>query len=310
MKRIILALLHVILLTGFLNAQQSQLMINSGDKGVYLMHEVAAKENYYSIGRLYNVNPKELASYNDLDMSKGLSVGQALKVPLGKTNFSQTTNGKGTPVYYKVGEKEGLYRVSVNSNKASLDNLRKWNNLSSDNITSGSLLIVGYLIGGEAETVVTKVETKPELPSEKLSEEKSTIGVINQEGIKDEPVAPKAVKMVSNNTSNGNGGYFKSHFDAQVKSTPVKHDQTVTSGIFKTASGWQDLKYYMLIDKVEPGTIVKIINPSNNKSIYAKVLGEMSGIRQNQGLDIRISNAAATALEIADTDKFIVKVNY
>ena len=36
----------------------------------------------------------------------------------------------------------------------------------------------------------------------------------------------------------------------------------------------------------------------------------MSGIRQNQGLDIRISNAGAAALEITEQDKFIVKVNY
>jgi hypothetical protein len=48
----------------------------------------------------------------------------------------------------------------------------------------------------------------------------------------------------------------------------------------------------------------------NNKIIYAKVLGEMSGIRQNEGLNIRISSAGASALEIAEQDKFIVKVNF
>jgi hypothetical protein len=35
----------------------------------------------------------------------------------------------------------------------------------------------------------------------------------------------------------------------------------------------------------------------------------MSGIRQNAGLGIRISNAAASVLEIPDTDKFVVRVN-
>jgi hypothetical protein len=44
--------------------------------------------------------------------------------------------------------------------------------------------------------------------------------------------------------------------------------------------------------------------------VFAKVLGEMTGIRQNQGLEVRISNAAASALNISETDKFIVKVNY
>jgi hypothetical protein len=40
------------------------------------------------------------------------------------------------------------------------------------------------------------------------------------------------------------------------------------------------------------------------------VLDKMSGIRQNQGYTIRVSNAAATALNISDTEKFVVRVNY
>ena len=84
----------------------------------------------------------------------------------------------------------------------------------------------------------------------------------------------------------------------------------VTSGMFKTTSGWVDSKYYLLIDGVQPGTIIKITNPANNKFIYAKVLGEMSSIKLNDGLNIRISSAAVSALEITDPDKFIVKVNY
>jgi hypothetical protein len=36
----------------------------------------------------------------------------------------------------------------------------------------------------------------------------------------------------------------------------------------------------------------------------------MSGIMQNAGYDVRISNAAASALDISDTEKFIVRVNY
>jgi hypothetical protein len=105
-------------------------------------------------------------------------------------------------------------------------------------------------------------------------------------------------------------GYFKSSFEQQVKINPAIKNETVTSGIFKTISGWQDTKYYLLMDGVQPGTIIRIINPDNNKMVYAKVLGEMSGIRQNEGLNIRISNAAASALQIQEPDKFIVKVNY
>jgi hypothetical protein len=105
-------------------------------------------------------------------------------------------------------------------------------------------------------------------------------------------------------------GFFKSHFEQQIKTSPITKEETVTSGIFKTTSGWQDAKYYLLIDKVSPGTIVKVVNPANYKTVFVKVLGEMSGIRQNEGLNIRISNAAASVLGITEQDKFILKVNY
>ena len=95
-----------------------------------------------------------------------------------------------------------------------------------------------------------------------------------------------------------------------MKLKPAKKNLTVTSGVFKTTSGWNDAKYYLLIDGVESGTIVRITNPVNNKIVYAKVLGEMTGLVHNEGLDIRISNAAASILEINDDDKFILKLNY
>ncbi len=75
-------------------------------------------------------------------------------------------------------------------------------------------------------------------------------------------------------------------------------------------SGWQDGKYYLLINGVEPGTIVKLTNPTNSKTILAKVLYSMDKVRANQGVDIRISDAAASTLAVNETDKFVLKVNY
>src|SRR5688572_13326955 len=111
---------------------QNQLLVQHNEQGLFLVHKVVAKENYYSIGRLYNVTPKEIESFNGIDMNKGLAVGQLIKIPLNASNFNQTT-GKGRPVYYTVGQKEGLYRVSQNNNDVLMANLRKWNKLSSDN---------------------------------------------------------------------------------------------------------------------------------------------------------------------------------
>ena len=107
-------LLAIILFCCSVVFAQNELVVQSGDKGLYLNHTVSPKENFYSVGRLYNVPPKEIAAFNGLDMTHGLTIGQSLKIPLTAANFSQTTT-KGRPVYYVVGQNEGLYRVSVHN---------------------------------------------------------------------------------------------------------------------------------------------------------------------------------------------------
>jgi hypothetical protein len=200
-----------------------------------------------------------------------------------------------------------------------LANLRNWNNISDNEVKEDTKLIIGFLKSKEmpsvtiaskpkTEEVVEKTEEKPVIKTEEKPIEKIVEKPVVKTG--PEKVIEKPIIKTEEKTAGSNNGFFKVHFDQQIKSNPISKSETVTSGIFKTTSGWQDSKYYLLIDKVSPGTIVKVINPTNNKAVFAKVLGEMSGIRQNEGLNIRISNAAASVLDIAEQDKFIVKVNY
>src|SRR5258705_9697361 len=101
MKKFFLSFLFLMFGAHFLCAQKADLLIKSSDKGLYLEHKVVAKESFYSVGRLYNVSPKSIASFNKLDMTKGLFIDQKIRVPLTDTNFTQNGN-KGTAVYYKV----------------------------------------------------------------------------------------------------------------------------------------------------------------------------------------------------------------
>lgn len=301
-------------------------MVKSSDKGLYLDHKVVAKETYYSIGRVYNIHPKSIAAFNKLDMNKGLNIDQKIRIPLLDTNFTQTGN-TGVPVYYKVGENEGLMSVSKKNNNVLLANLRLWNNLTSDMLKKDDKLIVGFLQSKEMKNISVNVNPVPDPPVVKTAEKKNpateeTGDITKKEEKKIAEAEEKSEKkeekkevlpVVTTETKKPlieGQGYFKNHFEQQVRVLPVSKSETVTSGIFKTSSGWEDAKYYMLIDKVQPGTIIKIINPTNNKIVYAKVLGEMAGIRQNEGYQVRISNAAAAVLEITEQDKFIVKINY
>ncbi len=322
MKSTVLLICIIILTSSALQAQINELLVKKGDKGLYLDHKVTPKENFYSIGRLFNVHPKHIASFNSLDMTKGLSIGQIIRIPLTDTNFNQKTE-KGLPVYYITGNSENLYRVSTNNNNVLIEKLRQWNHLSNDKLATGSKLVVGFFVSNQAPAVAVANPQKPETVNKNNQEsnkEAAKNEVINKpepkkEEIKQEKEQPQKTGEVIQikeevKAQNSAQGYFKSLFEQQIRQQPITKEQTVTSGIFKTASGWSDAKYYLLMDGAEPGIIVKITNPANNKIIYAKLLGEMNGLKQNQGLNIRISNAAASALDITETDKFIVKLNY
>ncbi|RYY39924.1 MAG: LysM peptidoglycan-binding domain-containing protein [Chitinophagaceae bacterium] len=312
-----------------LTAFCQELLVNSNEKGLFVVHTVAPKENFYSVGRLFAISPKDIAAFNNLDMTHGLTIGQAVQIPLTAANFSQASGAQGRPVLYVVGEKEGLFRVSQKNGKVTMADLRKWNHLGSDAISTGQKLIVGYLKGAQPAPAAGSSQPAPAPtpatlpPVVEAPAPRRDSPVVNPPATTERPAADTtAVKPVQvvptpapasqpprTAVKDGQGGAFRAQYEQQARGGTSK-DATVTSGIFKTASGWQDMKYYLLLDGAEPGTLVKVTNPANGRSIYAKVLGGMSGIRQNQGYDIRISNAAASVLEAGDHEKFSVRIQY
>ena len=323
----------------FLTAQNKELVAEGSSPVLYVTHTIQPKENYYSIGRMYNVSPKELAPFNKLDFEKGLSLGSAIKIPLTQNNFIQNGSANNNealiPVYHVVEPKEGLYRVSVTYNKVPLEQLKKWNHLSSDAVSSGTKLIVGYLkvdkqqsaFAKNAPIVSNEVATvkednsktkKPDTPKEILIKNADTVKT-PASAIKDKPAEKDKIVSASatsnaNSTSairtsiNFNGGSFKSLYDAQSRGKTSITESGI-SGVFKSTSGWQDGKYYCFHNHAEPGKIIKVTNNANGKSVYAKVLDLIPDINQNSGLVLHISNSAAEELGVTG-NKFDCSINY
>jgi hypothetical protein len=281
---------------------------------------------------MYNVPPKELALFNKLPLDKGLAIGQTIRVPLTKENLLQSGNAAtdeaSFPLYYTVADKEGLYRISLNHNKVGMEELRKWNNLVNDNLTTGTPLIVGYLKVKKAASQLVLSQKremidyakKPDvnpgppdvydgpLPPVKNNDNKIPTVPIDpplppKPVQKNEPILPVITKGTGDNF---NGGIFKELYESQ-KGNLVK--ESGTAGVFKSTSGWEDGKYYCLHNAAAPGTIIQVTNQETGKSIYAKVLDAMPDIKQNAGLIIRISNAAAEILGVGE-NKFVCTNSY
>lgn len=343
MKRLLILIFSLPLLA---TAQNKALVIEGISPNLYINHTVAPKENYYSIGRIYNISPKEVAPFNNMVLESGLSLGQKLKIPLSASNFLQTENAAPDevliPIYHIVEGKEGLYRISVNYNKLPVETLRQWNKLKADVVSNGTALIVGYLkvkkdlsplanlakarpvdniakvVDNNPKPVEVKETPKPVAPIETSPVAKNEVKEkpVEAEKINKQPAAEQVikkaetVKKVSTPTraKTFNGGVFKADFEKQTHNKDVR-GETGEAAIFKSTSGWEDGKYYCLHNTTSPGTIVKVTNTANGKSIYAKVLDTIPDMQQNNGLLVRISNSAAEELG-AGLGKFDCRLSY
>lgn len=350
-------------------AKSQNLTVEGAVPALYISHQVAPKENFYSISRLYNQPPKFIAAFNKIEMEKGLTIGQHVKVPVNTQNYDSTgnsANGSLIPLTHLVAKSETLFKIGRDVN-VTPQLIRKWNHLTSDIIAPGTPLIVGYLkTGGDAaalnslknstavsNTPVVKSETESRqstaeakkddpftsvtagagkekdaateaTPAKKDNADASTsnrdtaLAVVAEtpvstsakkaDKIAETPVKTdvESKKVSAPNTSVNIAGTFEDLYQQQItkKSENTKSGEAAT---FKSTSGWQDKKYYVLINDVAAGTIVKI--SSDNKSVYAKVLGSMPEMKENNGLLLRVSNAAASYLGIIDP-KFPVQITF
>ncbi len=271
-------------------------------------HTVAAKESWYSIGRLYNVHPRDLATYNNLSLEQGLTIGQVIKIPAAGNaapmpDVPAPTNAQQqvaiAPLYHTVAPKEGLYSISKKYN-VSVADIKRWNNLSGDALTIGMRLQVSNGTATSNPVVQSQPVEKDPVPAVVKAEPKPVTPVT-------QPAAKQAVVERSN--INFNGGIFKAAYNQQVGNKNTITDKGV-AGVFKSTSGWDDGKYYCLHNSAPAGSYVKVTNAANNRSVYAKVLDLIPDLKQNEGIIIRISNAAATELGINGTANFDCILQY
>lgn len=102
-----------------------------------------------------------------------------------------------------------------------------------------------------------------------------------------------------------NEGYFASLFSSQKKAATF---QTLngTAAVFKSMSGWQDNKFYILTNELPVGTIVRITT-ADFKSICAKVINALP--EMGNAIQYRLNDAAAAILGITNKT-FQVSVTY
>jgi len=306
----------VCMLVYFCVTAQQKLVLKGKANAIYVEHKVGEKESLSSIGRIYGLTASQLSRFNGRSPSAVLSKGSILKVPLQITEISQKT---GTPVYHIVTKGDNLFKISQRYNKVPVTQLKSWNKLGVSAVKNGQELIVGYIkttseqslgISSQKETVAEKVVETP------VVAEAVTKSAVTEQA-KANPAKEKETAQgfhkdnEEKNSFIGNAspdeGFFASLY-VRDDLTLVQQYRSGDAATFKTISGWTDRKYYVLINDVKPGTIVRVTT-SNNKSICARVLSPLPTTKGDEGLLLRMNNAAASALGMKD-EKFPVTLTF
>ncbi len=113
----------------------------------FIIHQIEAKETLYSISRRYGVAVTAIIESNGA-AEGSLAVGQLLKIPFTpKAKANPGTEVAGVPAMksvsstHTVAAKETLYSVA-RQHGVSVEQLRQWNSLTSDELKPGQTLLV------------------------------------------------------------------------------------------------------------------------------------------------------------------------
>lgn len=222
------------------NAQNKSINVEIVNGNFVCTHNVKAKETFFSIAQLYNVNIDEIKKQNKLK-SDELNINTALKIPFSTANI---TYSKGDKLIYTI-KKGDTYSSIILKQKLNLKEVKRINNVKDDNLKLGQKLIIGFWNDDEKNIEKNQLKVTPTNENQKVELKKTDDKKINIEKTEEK----KTTEVLK---SNENKGW------AMCLPTDTKVD-----------------KNYALHNTAKIGSIIKVKNIKNEKVISAKVLGRI-----------------------------------
>ena len=260
----------------------------------YVQYRLKPGETLESISALAGMPLNQLKSYNKISSGDPVATPSTIRIPLTATNL--ITDKTPLPVFHVVEKGDNLYRLNLQYFKPGIPRIKEWNQLKSETLKDGDMVVVGYLSGNE---LPANTHSADAFPSTVASTPVPVIPV---------PVeaAPLRQVVAIPQVSAEEGHYAAQFSDVLLKQQLL--EISGTGGVFKSITGWGDKRYYVLMNEVVPGSIVRI-TVDQVKYICARVLGPIPDNKPNKGLLVRLSNAAAAALGVTEA-MFTATVNY
>lgn len=236
---------------------------NNGKK--LIIHKVDPKESYYSISRRYNVNVKDIQTYNN---NISLQIGSIIKVPTeipfnDKPTANPSSNNAANFFDYTVAAKDNLNLIADKFATTTAE-IKKLNNLNSSNLQIGQVLRIPFTKSASNIPPIAPTNTKEldipptvvgNLVSEHIVKPKEYLGVIaKQYGVTVEEIK-ELNGLSSNNLSIG-----------QTLKIPIKVEQPVNN-VAATPTPSKPIE-----TKVIPATVPTITPPTKNDPTFEHVV--------------------------------------
>lgn len=302
-------------------------------------HTVKAGETLYAIARNYSVSVKEIVAANSaLASSTSLKPGQVIVIPAAGSSTTApvtpaaprataVTTVASTPAQpvkvrtHTVTKGETFYAICKKYGVSAAE-IRQWNGLSDMNIKIGQKLIVAkenkqaaYVPKAVASTPDTQYQQEDIRPRNEAvipNEIPSTLAVEQEqiaaaEKAKEEAEMAKPAPAVADGlrTGSSNPGEYRGIFNSYpVNGYKIKKNRGAATYLNDNTSGNQYLAFY---NNAETGSIIRVTNMMNLKTIYVKVMGKVPPTDAAQEVVLKLTNKAAEELGVID-EKFLVEV--
>lgn len=252
---------------------QQKLAVAMVNQKPFVMHTITNNQTIFTLSKMYKISLAEIANANNTLYKKGFSNGDVVYIPITKSNYLDKHTEEGSAVLeYKVANNETLIVLSRRMNvRQSM--LQTWNDLPTPYIRNGQLIMLGWVkyttdVDGNRSSVGELLRKQP-LKNEPLE----AMGTTTEE----EEVVPE--------------------FEQVYEDLSVAEEQE--NGVvvfFSSKNTLKDDVYYAFHNTLPKGAIVKVINPLNNNTVYAKIIGAIPKLEAYEGAILVLSDNAVSAL--------------
>ncbi len=297
---------------------------------LFVVHKVEPKETLYALSRKYKVPVPEIMDANT-HLETGITIGQLVYIPRKDKAPATAAAGTRAPVAnspmapalppaqvgrtYTIDEqgqklhlvepKQTLYSLS-RMYGVRVEEIQKWNNLASNEISVGSHLIVGQ---NEkiSKAAIYIPEEDDAVPAAKVSAGADPAVILS--GLKADPVA----EATGREEMKGELGRIGKREEAEEMPSFRSGEtagKVIETGLAEVIEQKGDVNKYLALHKTAPvGTILQVKNIMNGQTVYVRVIGPLPPTGTNEKVVVKISKKAYQKLAALDS-RFRVELSY